>query len=61
MVDVDQKYGTSLFLNCVGFEVDFTKRDSLEKVQNFVPSYEGSSNNQHTTCFWRRIDTYTKH
>jgi len=26
--------------DCIGFAVDFTKRDSLEEIQNFVPSYE---------------------
>jgi len=26
--------------DCVGFAVDFTKRDSSEGIQNFVPSYE---------------------
>ena len=26
--------------DCVGFAVDFTKRDSLKGIQNFVPSYE---------------------
>ena len=29
--------------DCVGFGVDFTKRDSSEGIQNFVPSYEDRS------------------